>query len=319
MTDEERLEKVAVKAFSQHWAKIVRSIEKGKNTYADKRYRCFEADTSARQKILANRFYGLAHARKMAALSEKAIKRHLSPYLPRAIEYAISENEDEPHEQEVFMKRLVSCEYVIFDSHYGGCFDNYDEDIDDLWVSEYPSRVAYDDWYERSVGTALYSCSTSILMKSTGEAFTKGEVEWLKGSIQHNIDGNDHSAFWWFECEPLTKNKLWIKIYDFEIDKESYVEEFLRETYTLSKEQFQEFVRQILEHPHEEKKIKKKLSVFNHYESMEEQGLFDITADFFWKNWEAGLLSDYDIRTAENAMNRIRGRKDCDYHSGINF
>jgi len=319
MTDEGRLEKAAIKAFKQHWAKIVRSIEKGKNTYADKRYRCFEADTSARQKILANRFYGIEHARKMAALSEKAIKRKLSCYLSKVVDYAISDNEDEPLEQEAFIKKLVSCEYVIFDSHYGGCFDNYDEDIDDLWVSEYPSRVAYDDWYERSVGTVLYSCSTSIFMKSTGEAFTKGEVEWLKRSIQRNIDGNDHSAFWWFECEPLNRNRIWIKIYDFEIDKESYVEEFLRETYTLSKEQFQEFVRQILEHPYEEKKIKKKLNAFKDYESLEKQDLFGVVEKFFQTNWEAGILSDYDIRTAENAMNHIIGRKDRDYHSGINF
>ena len=254
----------------------------------------------------------------MATLSEQEIKRNLSCYLPKAVEYALSEHEDEPHEQESFIKRLVSSEYVIFRSSQCAPFEGYDEDADDVWVAEYPADVLYDDWYEGTIG-ADQMCQTSILMKSTGEAFLKTEVEWLIRSIQHNIDGNDHSAFWWFECEPLTKNKLWIKIYDFQIDKERYVEEVLIEAGTLSKNQFQEFVRQMLEHLYEEEEIRGKLSVFNHYESMGEQDLFDITESFIWKNWEAGLLSDYDIRTAENVVNSIRGRKDRDYHSGINF
>jgi hypothetical protein len=319
MTDEERLEKVAIKAFKQHWGKIARSLEKGKNTYVNKLYGCFEADTSARQKILANRFYGLDHARKMATLSEKVIKRNLSCYLPKAIEYTLSENEGEPRDQEAFMKELVSCEYVIIDSHQDSYWEEYDEDVGDVWVAEYPARVAYDDWYERSVGTTLYDCSTSVLMKSTGETFSKTEVNWLKKSIQHNIDGNELSAFWWFQCEYITKNKLWIRIHDFVV-KEQYVEELLREADILSKNQLQEFVRQTLEYLYKEaeeekKKIKKKLSVFKNYESMEEQDLFVIMENFFWKNWEAEILSDYDIRMAENIMNSITGRKDRDYHT----
>jgi formate dehydrogenase maturation protein FdhE len=97
------------------------------------------------------------------------------------------------------------------------------------------------------------------------------------------------------------------------------MEGFLDEAANLSKNQFQEFVRQILEHLSKEKKNKKILRVFNNYESIEKQDLFDITAIFFWENWEAEALSDYDIRTAENAMNGITGREDRDYHSGINY
>jgi hypothetical protein len=325
MTDEERLEKTAIKAFEQHWAKIVRDLEKGKNTHANKRYGCFEADTSARQKILANRFYSLDHARKMATLSEKAIKRNLSCYLEKAVEYNLHDNifDTEPGEQEAFMKRLVRSEYVIFDSHQDSYFDDYDEDADELWVSEFPAEVVYDDWYERSIGSSLYNCSTHVLMKSTGESFSKTEVDWLKGSIQHNIDGNEFDAFWWFECEPLAKNRLWIRIHEFEV-KEQYVEEFLREAEALSKNQLQEFVRQILGYLYKEaeekkeqekKKIIKKLSVFSNYESMEEQDLFAITESFLFKNWEAEILSDWDIRIAENIMNRITRRKDRDYHT----
>jgi len=318
MTDEQRLTNTAAKAFKRRWRKIVRDIEQGRKDYISECYPCFEADTYARQKILAKRFYGIEHARKMAALSEEAIKENLSCYLPKAIEYAVKDNADEPKEQEAFMRKLVSCEYVIFRSSQGSPFDLFDEDADDLWVAEYPARVAYDDWYEGSIG-AGNPCQTSILMKSTGEAFTKSEVEWLKRSIQRNIDGNDHSALWWFECEPLEDNKIWVKIYDYSIDKGNYVLEFLCEAATLSKNQLQEFVRQTLEYPYEDKKIKKKLGVFNHYESVEELALFDITWKFLWENWEAGILSDYDIRTAEDTMNRISGREDRNYHTGINF
>ena len=314
MTDEERLEKIAIKAFRKHWTKILRDLEKGKDTYANKLYRCFEADTSARQKILAKKFYGIDHANKMATLSKEAIKRNMSCYLPKAIEYTLSENEDEPREQEAFIEKLGSCEYVIIDSHQDTYWEEYEEDVGNVWVAEYPARVAYDDWYERSVGTTLYDCSTSVLMKSTGETFSKREGDWLKKSIQHNIDGNELSAFWWFQCEYIAKNKLWIRIHDFVI-KEQYVEEFLREAEILSKNQLQEFVRQILEYQYEEKKIKTKLKVFNNYKTMEEQDLFVIMENFFWKNWEAEILSDYDIRMAENIMNRITGRKDRDYHT----
>jgi hypothetical protein len=329
MTDEEKLEKTAIKAFKQHWTKIARSLEEGKNTYATKRYDCFEADTSARQKILANRFYGLDHARKMATLSEKAIKRNLSCYLPKAIEYALSEHEDEPSEQEAFIKELVDSEYVIFRSNQWVSIEGYDEDTHDFYdVAKYPGDAYYGDWYEGSVG-AEAPVDTSILMKSTGEIFLKIEVDWLKGSIRQNIDGNEFLAFWWFQCEPLTKNKLWITINDLTTDKEHkerYVDDFLYETAILSKNQLQKFVCQMIERLHnepeaeeEKEKFKKALSVFNNYRSMKKQDLFNTICSFFWKNWEPGVLSDYDIRIAEKIMNSIAGRKDRDYHSGITF
>lgn len=321
MTDIERLEKFAVRAFRQHWKKIVKDIEEGRKNYINECYPCFEADTTTRQKILARRFYGIEHARVMAGLSKETIKENLSCYLSKAIEYAIKENKDEPKEQEAFIKALVGCEYVIFRSNQCSPFDSFDEDADDLWVAEYPARVAYDDWYEGSIG-AGNPCQTSVLMKSTGEVFTKSEVEWLKKSIQNNIDGNDHSALWWFGCEPISENKIWVKIYDYEIDRPLYMEDFLNELSRLNRKQLNEFIRQMLDRLHKEykgEKLIKKLNVFNDYKSMKDKKLFDITCDFFWKNWEADILSDFDIRTAEDIMNNISGRTDRNYHTGINF
>jgi len=321
LSDELRLEKTAIKAFRQHWKKIVRDIEEGRKNYINELYPCFEADTAARQRILARRFYGIEHARKMASLSKEAIKENLSCFLPKGIEYAVKENTDEPKEQEAFMRTLVRCEYVIFRSNQGSPFDLFDEDTEDLWVAEYPARVAYDDWYEGSIG-AGNTCQTSILMKSTGEAFTKREVEWLKRSIRRNIDGNDRSALWWFGCEPLEVNKIWVKIYDYSIDRSLYMEDFLNELDNLNREQLREFIRQVLDRLHEAcqgEKIIDKLNVFNGYNSMKLKKLFGITCSFFWENWEADILSDFDVRAAEDTMNRISGREERSYHTGINL
>jgi hypothetical protein len=215
------------------------------------------------------------------------------------------------------MKKLVSSEYVIFDFKRCDCFENYNEHDNDLSISEYPANVGCDDWYERIAG--LYGYNTSILMKSTGEAFSKTEINWLKKSIQDDIDGCEPDLWWWFECEPLSKNKLWIKIYDFIIDESLYMDGFLGEAAKLSTHQFQKFVCQTMEHLSKEEKTKKQLRILNNHESMEGQYLLDITQKFFRKNWEAKILSNYDIRIAENIMNDITGRKDRNYHSGINF
>ncbi len=319
MEDEERLENIAIKAFKQHWTKILKTLEKGKKTYAKKLYGCFEADTTARQKQLADKFYGIDHARKMAGLSEKAIRKQLSCYLPKVIEYALTSlfYEDDRKEQESLMRKLVSCEYVIFQSHQCGPFESYDEDSDDLWVSEYPARVLYDDWFERSIG-GLYTCNTFALMKSTGEPFSKEEVSWLRKAIQHNIDSNDIETLWWFECEPLSKNKTWIKIY--ECDKWLYREDIYSQLWKLSRRQLNDFVNKTIDYLSKDKELKGKklkslINVFDNFKSMRKKDLTYKVEDLFLKE----ELRDYDIRILENIVNDMLGSEDRDYHSGMNF
>lgn len=332
MTNEEKLEMIAIKAFKQHWAKIVRSLEEGKTNYADNLIHCFEADTRTRQKILARRFYGLDHAKEMASLSEKEIKANLSCYLPRAIEYALSDPVGLFDEPKVFIKKLVIGQYVMFSlpSNEGSClFERYDEysdnfleayedsddfweDSDDLEIDEYPShQVSDDDWYEKTVGRSWHNYSILVLMKSTGETFSKTEMTWLRKSIQYNIDHAELDALWWFKCYPIANNKLWIKIYQWP-NKGDYIDGFLwGEGYELSSNQFKKFVGRILEYLSKEKKWIKKLSVFNNYKSMKKEDLFDITDTFFRKYSE--VLENIEIRDIEDIMNIITGRKDRDY------
>ena len=114
MTEKERLERIAIKTFKQHWAKIARNLEKNEINYVDKFFCRFEADTKERQKILAGRFYGIDHAKKMTALSDKEIKRNLSCYLPRAIEYALSDPLFLEDKADVFLRKLVRGQYIMY-------------------------------------------------------------------------------------------------------------------------------------------------------------------------------------------------------------
>jgi hypothetical protein len=317
MEDEERLENIAIKAFKQHWTKILKTLEKGKNTYANKLYGCFEADTVARQKQLADKFYGIDHARKMARLSDNAIRRNLSCYLPQAIEYALFDNENDPKEQESFMKKLVTSEYVIFRSNEWNTFDSYDENVSDLTVAEYPARVAYDDWFEASVGGGNI-CYTAILMKSTGESFSKEEVSWLKKSIQHNIDGFDHlQTLWSFECEPLTKTEIWVRINEF-TERWTYIEEMLGQVQKLSRKHLNAFVRKIVNYLSVDKNLKGKkllscINVLENYESMKKDDLEKRIEDFFLENEDE--FEDMDIRILENFVNDMLGTTEREYHS----
>jgi hypothetical protein len=87
------LEKSAVEAFQEHWEDVLRRARRGK-PLGRKLWRCFEADTNARRKKLAEQFFGVTHARAMARLNPKQIRSKLCCYLPRAIEYAEEEFDD---------------------------------------------------------------------------------------------------------------------------------------------------------------------------------------------------------------------------------
>jgi hypothetical protein len=57
--------------------------------------------------------------------------------------------------KKTIIKKIVSHEYVIFNSSQCQTVEEYDENWEGLWVAPYPERVAYDDWYERSMGSSL--------------------------------------------------------------------------------------------------------------------------------------------------------------------
>ncbi len=312
MAEYEELEKYAVKAFKRHWSGALKKLERTNGSYALKQYHYFEADTEARQLTLAERFYGPSHATKMANLSDGSILKRISCYLPRAIEYALQEYEDDFKEQKDFIKKIVSHEYVIFNSSQCQTVEEYDENWEGLWVAPYPERVAYDDWYERSMGSSCFTGGTFLLMKSTGETFSRTEVEWLRNSIVKNIDENDPYSLWWFECEPLEKNKIWIKIYEF-LDRDYYIEDVSYLIADLSKEQLRTLVDKTIGYLSEDvdedsvpllellKIPRTEKAMYNAIQSILEKA------------------DDMIVRAVEEMACNVMGLKDRDYHRGQNW
>src|SRR5271165_1868639 len=94
------LEQVAIEAFKAHWADVLRRARASRPLWK-KLWRCFEADTDARSKMLAEKFFGADHAQKMCLLTGRQVRHRLACYLPRAIEYALEEF-SQPAEQTEF-------------------------------------------------------------------------------------------------------------------------------------------------------------------------------------------------------------------------
>lgn len=306
------LERFAVKVFKSHWAGVLRAIEVGQETYAQRYSHCFEAGTEAWRKKLAERFYGMPHALEMARLSDKSILERMSCYLLRAVEFALYEHHDEPEGQKDFIRRIVGHEYVIFSSSQCQRMDDYDEHWDDLWVAPYPERVTYDDWYERTFGDGFFSHGTFLLMKSTGEDFPEDEIDCLRASIMANIDGNDLDySLWWFECEPLEKNRIWIKVY--ELDHDDYIEDILSFMAEMTEEQLHALAVKTVDYLAEDKKKRPLVKVLS---SM-------ANSEYSVRNAMARILQEAGdnavIRKIEGFACKISGRKDRDYHRSVNF
>lgn len=308
MAEYERLEKYAVKAFKRHWSGVLKKLERTKDPYALKLYYYFEADTEARQLTLAERFYGPSHATKMANLDDGSILKRISCYLPRAIEYALQEYEDESREQRDFIKKIVSHEYVIFSSSQCQTVEEYDENWEGLWVAPYPERAAYDDWYERSVGSSYFVSGTFLLMKSTGENFSKRETDWLRRSIIKNIDDEDiDRTLWWFEMDLLEKNKVWIMIYELENDE--YVDDILDIVGGMLSAQQDDLADRILSYLSEDPDNRRLLKIFKKHQSMKDNSSYDSIASFLQATKDEAI-----IRDVEDIACKIVGLRDRDYH-----
>lgn len=322
-TEHEKLERFAIVEFKKHWNRIAKNLNSDVNRYARKKSWAFEADTEARREILANRYYGKTHVEKMCILEDKAIRRKLSCYLAKAIKVILANELDnfvgnDPSEQKAFVRKLIQSEYILFESFQCHPIDSYNENASDITVDGYPSVItSNDDWYERISGRHSYF--TSILMKSTGEPFTTTEIGWLKNSIRDNIDTNGPDLLWGFECEPLAKNKLWIKVYEFNGLEYQYLEEVLKELLKLSIKQLKCFVKEMCVYLTDNLKINKEPLILSGYEKMGKEILYQKVTNLILEYWKTRKLKELDIREIENIMNKISGRIDRDYHSKLNI
>ena len=327
------LEDYAVEAFREHWADVLRRARKGRSL-GRKLWRCFEADTNARSRELAMEFFGVAHARRMCRLTPKQIRRRLACYLPRGIEWAVEEF-SETGEQRDFIRELVTGIYVIFDSDQCASAEDYDERFKGLSVATYPAPVLYDDWYERSIGSSWFTCGTMLLMKSTGEGFTRTEFEWLERAIQWNLDSNEPEALYGFECEPLTASKVWVKIYT--IDRGLYEEWVMGQASRLTGPKLRSFIdgaveclarqgervprkkgrsiRKWVKAPVPEATVRRlREEIFGDLSRQSDSGILE----GFGRLLDRKDASDVVLREIEDELNGILGQERRDYHCGMN-
>ena len=321
-TEREDLEKQGIAAFKKHWADALRRARKGKSL-AEKMTPYFEGDTISHASLLSMRFFGVGHARKMCRLTTRQIARKLSCYLSRAIEDAM---ELRPSQREEFIRDFVTGAYVLFAS--SECIEPEDCDGHCEWLSvqRYPADVAYDDWYERTVGSPVFTCATFLLMKSTGENFSETEVEWLKRAIPKNIDSNQPEALYGFQCEPLKKNRIWIKIYSLERDE--YLEGLVEQVARLDAQELSLFVEQMVEclagsqesvRRNEEEPVREKVKktlmkrLFGDPNMLSHEEIFRKVEEIVWRK----RTTDWEIRPVEDILNRMMQRDVRDYHCEV--
>lgn len=203
----EELIAITVASLRSHWRNVRTRLLRGRWDPAGEKglFGCFEADTTARQKIMARRFYSLKHAEKILSLSDSKLKSNISYYTELAADRAWDEYDDMPDEQRDYMRSLPKYEYVLIEGDR---------------VSAYPARVLYDDWYERSVGGM---CNfDGCIMKSTGENFSKLEAEWLDTSVRNNTWTS--CEFWRTGTNQEEPNR--IDIWITELERVDYLSEF---------------------------------------------------------------------------------------------
>ena len=328
------LEDEAVVAFQEHWADALCRARRGK-PLGRKLWRCFEANTEARSRALAEEFFGVVHARKMCQLTPRQIRRRLSCYLPRAIEYAMADL-PEPEEQRTFIRELVTGIYVIFDSNECSWPEAYDEYLEGSLIATYPG-AGIDDWYERSIGSSFFICGTMLLMKSTGGTFSEREFDWLERGIQWNLDSNGPQELYGFECEALTPSRIWVKIYI--IERQVYVEGVMAEARKLVGGRLRTFVEKAVEVLAREpvfgpgskakaayildedlpvprgvmERVKKRL--FGGVQRLSDERILEKLG----KLLVSRKIDDAAVRGIESILNRMLGQEVRNYHCGVNY
>lgn len=209
-----KVDKAVVKAFRKRWLALRGKARNGTlQSYRLSLANWFEATSRKERLALARAYYGIAHIELMCALTDEQILANLAP----VCRYLDAHSEDD--ECCPTAEDLVSSEYVLF-SFPREDFPDYIEpdsvylrvcsegDADDgtemnavdpsqLDVDAYTSNSAYyDDWYEYVGG--VYTSLLAVLMKSTGESFSKAEARMLTASVVQNVAPADHEELWVF-------------------------------------------------------------------------------------------------------------------------
>ena len=188
----EKVKSLVVSAYRKRWNDGLDGKSKAQNAGV------FEAPTTNVKKRMATTFYARAHLQKLVSLSDDAI---VSNHLP-LIKYLATQRETRLRAS--LVERLLGGQYVLFvcglDNMHtlgSGSEVNLEQDDIDSWKPvSYPGSALYDDWYERVGG--FDSSFVGVLMKSSGEAFSKNERKQIAEAVHLNVMSNDESELWSF-------------------------------------------------------------------------------------------------------------------------
>lgn len=187
----DHVNKAILSAFRKRWRRTTQPLLKDARIL----FRAFEAPSIKDQKSLAKAFYSKAHAAEMANSTPGAILTRLRPlcnYLARLPKRELTQES---------VDLIIGSEYLLF-SPENSC-DRFAIDLDDEicnWAPvSYPGNAMYDDWYERVGG--FNSEFLGVLMKSTGESFSRNEQILLKQSVVENVTSEDHEELWVFDFD----------------------------------------------------------------------------------------------------------------------
>lgn len=212
--------RAVVASFRKRWLRTDAMLLHDYNS----RYDCFEAVSLKDRKKLAKAFYSKSHANKMAKLSDDQILKQLNPL----VRYLACLPKREVTQRKV--SELIANEYLLFEVDNLVCgnfiYDtngavvselvsasiNLDKDNIRIWTANSYPDFAVDDWYERVGG---YNPDFfGVLMKSTGEQFSRAEQRMLTQSVVQNVTSNGKDEFWVFDIGPAIgrKNQVIIHI-----------------------------------------------------------------------------------------------------------
>jgi hypothetical protein len=197
----EKTKSLVVTAYRKRWNDIL--VGKSKPQGAG----VFEATTTHAQNAMAKSFYARRHLEKLVSLSDDAI---VANHLP-LIKHLATQSETPLRGS--LVDRLLGGQYVLFaydldDMHTLGFGSevNLDQDEIDPWKPDrYPGSVLYDDWYECVGG--FRSNYLGVLMKSSGEPFSKSERQRIAETVCSNVVGNDQDELWSFGFHLAGKRK----------------------------------------------------------------------------------------------------------------
>jgi hypothetical protein len=197
----EKAKSLVVASYRERWNDVLDGKSEAQNAGV------FEASTTNIKKKMASSFYARAHLQKLVSLSEDTI---VKSHLP-LIKYLATQRETPLRAS--LVDRLLGGQYVLFvcdldEMHTLDSGTEVNLELDDIhsWKPDsYPGPVLYDDWYEHVGG--FNSTFVGVLMKSSGEAFTKSERKQIAEAVHLNVMSNDESELWSFGFHLAGKRK----------------------------------------------------------------------------------------------------------------